>query len=186
MIRFVTSNEHKYQEVSAFAVSFGVTVEWEKMEYEEIQADSTEEISLDSCKKLTNVIKGDFFMEDTGLFIEALNGFPGVYSSYVLKTIGNAGVLKLLQGKERSAKFRTVATASIGGNVRQYAGELDGTITNEIRGNGGFGFDPIFLPEGSRVTLAEMSLEDKNRISHRFRALAGLFSEISDSSQLHE
>lgn len=179
MIRFVTSNRHKFEEVKALALSFGIDVEWEDMQYEEIQGDSTEEVSFDSCVKLKDRIKGDFFMEDTGLFIDALNGFPGVYSSYVQKTVGNEGILKLLKGLGRSAKFRTVATACVGGDIRQYIGELSGTIVDQVRGSGGFGYDPIFLPDGSEETLAEMDVEHKNRISHRFHAIEKLFSTLS-------
>lgn len=149
------------------------------MTYEEIQADETSEISGDSARKLSHQIDGPFFLEDTGLYIDSLNGFPGPYSSFISKKIGNTGVLKLLDGRERSARFITVITYCEKGQFHQFTGTLEGTISLEIKGPGGFGFDPIFIPNGKSDTLSEMSMDEKNEISHRSRALEQLIAFLS-------
>lgn len=179
MITFVTSNVHKFNEVSALFLKAGIEVQWKKVEYEEIQADTTEEVSLDSCRKIEGMLKGDFFIEDTGLFIDALNGFPGVYSSYVQKTIGNEGIIRLMAGKSPEAFFKTVITARLGSETRQYTGVVRGSISAEEKGRDGFGYDPIFIPEGSGKTLSEMGMEEKNRISHRSMAVGKFISDLS-------
>ncbi len=184
MITFVTSNRHKYEEVSEIFSSAGINLAWKEMKYEEIQADSTEEVSLNSCEKLRGIVSGNYFIEDTGLFIEPLSGFPGVYSSFVQKTIGNSGVLRILNGTRSKAVFRTVASLSLGEEVKQFIGELEGTIDTEEKGKGGFGYDPIFVPVGMNRSLAELSLNEKNRISHRSRSIGKLVSFLLEADHL--
>lgn len=115
-------------------------------------------------------------VDDTGLYIEALGGFPGPYAEYVYRTIGLEGVLRLLSGIDnRRATFRCAAAICVGGEVRVFVGEVNGEISHTPRGAGGFGYDPIFIPEGYFKTYAELGDEVKNKISHRakaFRALA--------------
>lgn len=183
MITFVTSNRHKFREVEIIFNRHSRQLQWKEMKYEEIQADTTEEVSLNSCEKLRGRIEGDFFIEDTGLFIDHLNGFPGVYSSYVEKTIGNEGILKLLAESPREGNFKTVITASLGGEIMQFKGILRGSISLEPRGKEGFGYDPIFVPEGEKETLSEMSSEMKSTLSHRYKAVAGLLDYLSGSSR---
>lgn len=166
MIKFVTSNEHKFTELKSILSEFRVEIEWIRMKYEEIQADTTEEISEDSCKKLRKLVDGSFFIEDTGLYVPVLGGFPGPYSSYVNRTIGNMGLLKLVNA-DRSAYFETVISLSLGGEIYLFKSSLKGTISMEESGVEGFGYDPIFIPEGYSRTLSELGLEEKNRISHR-------------------
>ncbi|MEM0158040.1 MAG: XTP/dITP diphosphatase [Thermoplasmataceae archaeon] len=176
MILFVTSNSHKFQEIRELLKQYGIEIEWMNIKYEEIQASTTEEISADSAHKLASLIKRPFFIEDTGLYIEALNGFPGPYSSYVFSSIGNKGILKLLDGIGRNAEFRTVITYFDGAQYFQFTGKLHGTIADRERGNSGFGYDPIFIPDGGKETLGEMDLSQKNLISHRASA-ARLFAD---------
>lgn len=152
------------------------------MKYEEVQADTTEEVSRKSCEHLIEKVEGDFFLEDTGLFIRSLKGFPGVYSSYVQSTIGNPGILRLLEGRGREAFFKTVLTAYFDGSILQFTGILEGSIAFEERGGEGFGYDPIFVPAGNVRTLAEMDLEDKNSISHRFAAVKELADHLLKNS----
>ncbi len=172
MTLFVTSNEHKFREVKDFMERAGLEIQWEKAQYVEIQGNSTAEISIDSARRLSAKIKDDFFLEDTGLYIDSLNGFPGPYSSYVASTIGNEGILNLLKGKGRNARFLTVITYCVNERCHQFEGTLFGTISERISGTQGFGFDPVFVPKGHDRTLAEMTLAEKSRISHRSRALA--------------
>ena len=98
------------------------------MKYEEIQADTTEEVSMASLNTLENLIDGPFFLEDTGLYIKSLNGFPGPYSSYVMKSIGNEGILKLLDGMPRDATFLTVVSFRDHKGKHQFRGECKGGI----------------------------------------------------------
>ncbi len=177
MFKFVTSNRHKFEEVSEIAKKFSVTVKWVELKYEEIQEDTTDKISYDSCRKLVGKVDPPFFIDDSGLYIESLGGFPGPYSSYVSKTIGNQGILKLVP-ENRKAFFETVVSFFDGFRIIQFRGTVNGSISKMPGGSGGFGFDPIFIPENSERTFAEMSTEEKNMISHRNLAFSALFKYI--------
>lgn len=117
------------------------------------------------------------FADDTGLEVEALNGAPGVYSARYAGPEGNAEanmakLLGALEGQEnRNARFRTVIAWYDGKELRYFEGELRGRIGHERRGKEGFGYDPLFIPEGEERTLAEMAPEEKNAISHRGQAV---------------
>jgi XTP/dITP diphosphohydrolase len=115
-------------------------------------------------------------LEDAGLTIDALQGFPGVYSKYVFFTIGLSGILRLLnEVQNRTAIFRSVyAYSEPGKKPILVVGECLGTITTERRGTQGFGYDPIFIPKGAMKTFGEMTVEEKNRYSHRAKALENL------------
>jgi len=108
--------------------------------------------------------------------VRSLGGFPGTYASYVYKTIGPAGVLSLLSGKDdRCAEFvSAVAYAENPGRAKLFVGSLRGKLAKQPRGSGGFGFDPIFIPRGETRTLAELSLSEKCAVSHRAAALRAL------------
>jgi len=178
---FITSNEGKFKEAKEVAKLFSVEIEWLKMEYEEIQGNTLEEIATKSAEMLSRIIKRPFFIEDSGLFIESLNGFPGPYSSYVFKTIGNKGILKLLDCvQNRRAYFKAVIAFFDGKDIKIFDGVVYGEIAKEIRGDKGFGFDPIFL-YGDR-TFAEMG-EEKNLVSHRRKALEKFFSYLKSTSK---
>jgi XTP/dITP diphosphohydrolase len=148
-----------------------------KPSYREIQTDSLYDsvkfklTSLKISKKNSKIV----IVDDSALFVNALAGFPGVYSSYIYKTIGCEGILKLLGfKKDREAVFKCVIGVSYYGTEKIFEGVCKGRIAYKKRGEGGFGFDPIFVPAGYRKTfaeIAEISLEKKNRISHRGIAL---------------
>lgn len=163
MIYFVTSNKGKLVEAQGI---FGDVVQ-KNIGYTEIQADTLEEVAAFGIKEVIERLQGPVMIEDAGLFINALRGFPGVYSAYVQKTIGNGGILKLMQGVEdRSAYFcSVVAYVEPGIEPVMFRGEVHGVIGFEQRGTKGFGYDPIFYVNGN--SLAEMELEEKNMISHR-------------------
>ncbi|GAA3979581.1 RdgB/HAM1 family non-canonical purine NTP pyrophosphatase [Hymenobacter antarcticus] len=128
------------------------------------------------------------FADDTGLEVTALGGAPGVYSARYAgpQRLAQDNVAKLLHeltgAADRSARFRTVvALAGADGPVREFAGEVAGRITEELRGTGGFGYDPVFAPaEGDGRTFAEMTGAEKNAISHRGRAVAGLLAFLNE------
>lgn len=171
-IWLVTGNRHKLEEARAALDPLGVEVEPLEAEKLEVQSSSLEEIALFAARvAYASNPRPAVAVEDAGLFVEALNGFPGPYSSYAYKTIGVGGLLKLLDGVEdRRACFRS-AVALVGpGYERVFTGEVCGSIATEPRGSQGFGFDPVFIPEEEGRTFAEMSLEEKSGLSHRARA----------------
>ena len=177
-VYFVTSNEGKFREAKEIGKKFGIDVEWIKRKYLEPQGSDLEEIARKSAEMLAKELDVPFFIEDSGLFIEALNGFPGPYSSYVFKTIGNEGILKLMKDvKDRRAYFLAVIAFFDGKEIKTFKGRVDGEIAEEMRGDKGFGFDPIFLYNGK--TFAEMG-DEKNEVSHRRRALDAFFSYLRE------
>lgn len=174
----VTSNLGKYREYQEMFMMNGLEIEHYKLKYPEEQLEVLEEVARRSVYYLTGIIRNEFFIDDSGLFIESLGGFPGVYSSYVQSTIGNSGVLKLMEGiSDRRARFRT-AIAYYDGDVHIFSGETSGVITFEMKGKNGFGYDPIFRPDGRTKTYAEMTVEEKNEVSHRSIAAAQLVNFI--------
>ncbi len=178
-IRFVTSNEGKVEEAREYLADVEA-VEQLSYDYTEIQSDSLEEIAIYGARETYEAI-GDtipVIVDDTGLFVEALGGFPGPYSAYVEDTVGVERVWQLVESEEnRRAHFRTVLAYVHEGGVETFSGSVGGTIVAP-RGEGGFGYDPIFEYNGQ--TLAEMDLEEKNAISHRGRALATFADWLAD------
>ncbi|MCR3883007.1 XTP/dITP diphosphatase [Methanotrichaceae archaeon M04Ac] len=175
MIYFVTGNRGKFEEAQEILGE----VEQRNIGYVEIQADTLEEVAAFGIREVAEKLASPAMIEDAGLFINGLKGFPGVYSAYVFDTIGNDGVLRLMEGiEDRRAAFRSVvAYAEAGGEPVVFAGELEGEIATEPRGSGGFGYDPIF--EVGNKTIAEMDLSEKNSISHRGRSIRALESWLS-------
>ena len=132
---------------------------------------------------LCNSVPAPFIIDDSGLEVDALRGFPGVYSAYVYKTLGCAGILRLLTDGDRAARFRCVIGLADGTGTRSLTGICEGSIASAERGKEGFGYDPIFLPRGSGRTFAEMSTAEKNALSHRGKALAALARHLKAQRQ---
>jgi len=176
----VTTNRHKFREMEEMGDRYGITLEMVEMSYPERQSPDLEEVAVEGARCLSSELGRGFFVEDSGLFIETLGGFPGPYSSYVQKTIGNAGILRLLgDSSERAAYFLSVICHFDGG-FKVYKGRVDGKIARECRGNSGFGFDPIFRPGDSDLTFAEMG-DEKNRFSHRARSAEIFFRSLAET-----
>ncbi|MCK4328185.1 MAG: XTP/dITP diphosphatase [Candidatus Diapherotrites archaeon] len=164
---FVTGNPGKFKE----AVGLIPGLKQSDIHPLELQADSLEEVAVFSIRHAFEELEEPCFVEDAGLFISALNGFPGVYSKPVWEKIGLKGVLKLLDGAgNRSAVFRAVIAYHDGEKIHTFKGECRGSIAMEKRGTSGFGFDPVFVPEGHEKTFAE-DFAYKQQVSHRARAL---------------
>ncbi len=182
----VTGNEGKLREFKALGKSLGVRVERASAPKLEVQDEDLVKIAVFSATlaKTVSELPTPAFVEDAGLFIDALKGFPGPYSSYVLKTLGINGVLKLMKDVEdRRACFRSaIALVLPDGNIKTFTGLVNGFIAREARGRGGFGFDPIFIPEGYDLTFAEMRTELKNRISHRGKAFRSMVEWLRANS----
>jgi XTP/dITP diphosphohydrolase len=177
VIIFATGNIHKFMEARPVLAEYDVAVGMLRAKTLEIQSESLEEIALTSVTEAFRNCRLPIIVEDAGLFIQGLNGFPGSYAAYVYKTIGNKGVLKLMEGiEDRTANFQSVI-AYLSAGLKSplcFVGKVTGEIVKEERASGnmsGFGFDPIFRPCTSQKTFAEMSLEMKNKHSHRARAL---------------
>jgi XTP/dITP diphosphohydrolase len=175
-IAFVTTNEKKFEEINYILSTRGISARWIKEEKVEIQSEDTSKVASYAAKLLFKKLKLPLIVEDTALFVLSLNGFPGCYSSYVFKTIGIKGLLRLIEGKQRDALFVTSICYVDSSFKKIFRGKLKGRIAGEERGSGGFGFDPVFIPDGMNKTLGEMTLEEKSRMSHRSRA-ALLFAD---------
>ncbi len=182
-IHVATSNRHKIEELNAVLAGCGYRAEPAPAPKVEIQGDDVAAIAVYAAASAYSVLGRPVLVEDAGLYVDALSGFPGPYSSYVFKTIGVAGLLRLLEGiDERRAVFRSALAYAGPWGVEVFTGEVEGSIADRPRGSLGFGFDPVFVPRGDTRTFAEMSLEEKSRYSHRARAARKLCEWL----RLHE
>jgi XTP/dITP diphosphohydrolase len=158
--------------------SYSIEAEHVKIPYDEIQTSDLKDVVKDGMERLKAKGITNFIIDDSGMFVDAMKGFPGVYSAYVQKTIGNAGILKLMDGvKERNANFQCCIGCSIDGNDVIVLGKCNGVILTEEKGTEGFGYDPIFSHDGKR-SFAELPMEEKNKVSHRGIAIQLLMKEI--------
>lgn len=165
---FASSNRHKFEEARSILSRFGIPLRPFRCSLEEIQSSSLAEIARHKVRQARLVCPGSVIVEDAGLFIDSLKGFPGPYSSFAFDTIGNRGILRLVSGG-RGATFRSVvAYQEKGGLPKVFEADVRGTISKSPRGTR-WGFDPIFIPRGMTKTYSQ--LEDKNSVSHRFLAL---------------
>jgi XTP/dITP diphosphohydrolase len=173
VLQFATSNEHKFEEAKSIFEEFDAKVSRVNLKTREIQNDSLEEIATDALAQALQKTSGPVFVEDAGLFVEGLNGFPGPYSSYVFKTLGVAGITKLLDGaKIRKASFKSAIALGMKKDLLQmFTAETEGTILQTPRGKEGFGFDPIFQPVWTNKTFGEMTIREKNVYSHRAKCI---------------
>jgi XTP/dITP diphosphohydrolase len=169
-LKLITSNRHKFEEMNQ-KLKGVVDLSLYNQAYPEIQADTALDIARNSLTTLVPLIDGNFCIEDSGISVEALKGFPGPYSSYVYRTIGWQGILDLMaQNPQRNATFVSVIGLYWKGDIHMFQGSCEGTLTFEGKGDQGFGFDPIFVPDGHQLTFAELDMETKNQVSHRSRS----------------
>ncbi|UJH91463.1 non-canonical purine NTP diphosphatase [Antarcticibacterium sp. 1MA-6-2] len=185
---FATHNQNKLKEVQALMPA---SIELLSLDdiccYEEIPetADTIDENAILKADFVKNNYNMDCFADDTGLEVTVLNGAPGVYSArYAGGDKNNENninkLLKELDGvKDRSAQFKTVIALNLNDHQFMFLGVCKGTITTERRGSEGFGYDAVFQPEGYEKTFAEMTLEEKSKISHRGIALQDLIEYLS-------
>lgn len=188
---FATNNQHKLREVSDMLGSEFTLVSLMDIGcQQEIPEDheTLEENSLQKAQFIKDHFMIDAFADDTGLEVDALGGAPGVYSArYAGPEKNNQQNIELLLQnlkdiKNRSAQFRTVITLILNEKIHQFEGIVKGEIIDEIRGQEGFGYDPIFVPEGYNQTFAEMNMQQKSSISHRGRAIAKLVNFLKNLS----
>jgi len=188
---FATNNSHKIAEIqSIIGKNFTIKSLQQIGCNEDIPetASTLEGNALLKAQFVFNTFGKNCFADDTGLEIEALNGRPGVFSARYA-TDGHDfeanidQVLDELKGiKNRKARFRTVIVLIMDGSVHYFEGIINGEIIAERRGMKGFGYDPVFLPDGYTITFAEMPLQEKNKISHRSRAVSQLVDYLKSRS----
>jgi len=188
-IVFASNNKNKIQEIQSM---FPDTIQIVSLEsigcFEEIPetADTIEGNAILKANYITQKYGFDCFADDTGLEVEALNGEPGVYSARYAGEQRNADynmnklLEELLDKPNRNAQFKTVIALNLKGKQYLFTGIASGEITLEKKGTGGFGYDPIFKPNGYENTFAELSLEVKNEISHRGKATKALLEFLQN------
>jgi len=180
---FATNNHHKLQEISHLLNSSIELLSLNDINCNDEIPENQETLEGNAAEKsfyIYNKYGFNCFADDTGLEIDALNGEPGVYSARYAgdersaENNMNLVLEKLAKIKNRKARFRTVISLVIDGREIQFEGIVDGLILEEKRGKTGFGYDPIFQPEDSYLSFAEMPMEEKSKISHRGRAVQKL------------
>ena len=176
---FATTNRNKFREVCRI---LGFKIKQVKLEIPEIQSFDLREIVEDKVKKAYERIRKPVIVEDTALYIKSWNGFPGPFIGWVIKTMGIEGVCRLV-GKERSARARACVGYYDGKRMEIFSGEVKGEIAKEPRGRRRFDWDRIFIPSGFSRTFAEMSIEEKNRISHRMKAFVKVKRSLHSSCE---
>lgn len=174
-IIFVTGNEHKLKEARSILKNF--TINKKKVDLPEIQSTSVEEViknKLDVGKKIMKSSK--FFVEDTGLYIEKLNGFPGALIKFYYEHLKNDGISKQTGGSNCYAE--TIIGYYDGKNKYFFKGKINGKIAKNPKGNNGFGWDKIFIPKGYSKTFAELTDTEKNKLSMRKKAFENMKKKI--------
>ncbi|MGN6645940.1 MAG: non-canonical purine NTP diphosphatase [Cytophaga sp.] len=188
-ICFATNNKHKLEEVRSKINPQITILSLEDIGCREELPETCPTIEENSAQKAQYVAQKyhvNCFADDTGLLVDALNGAPGVYSARYAgpgcSPEDNMNkLLTALQGIEnRKASFKTCITLVLNGQQLQFMGEVSGVILTERHGEKGFGYDPIFRPDGYATSFAEMSMEEKNTISHRALAVAKLYDYLAD------
>jgi XTP/dITP diphosphohydrolase len=186
-LRFVTGNAGKARELRALLAPRGIDVVQDARGYPELQAGSLAEVTdAGADHLLASGLEPPFVLEDSGLFVDALRGFPGVYSRHALDTVGVAGLLRLLDGvppPRRTARFATDLLLVEAGGRRHFEGVCEGTIAAAPAGDAGFGFDPVFVPAGHSHTFAQMDAGEKNRLSHRGQAVRRLLAHPFETAK---
>jgi XTP/dITP diphosphohydrolase len=167
-VTFITGNQHKVKEAQGIFQQFNIKLEHLDLGYPEIQGELTD-VALYGAKNAAKRLGKPVLVEDAGLFIRSLEWFPGTYSSYVQETLGNKGILKLMNGaRDRYAEFRSVigfATPKTEPEI--FLGVVGGHIAHQEKGKNGFAYDPLFIPEGYDLTFGELTRDKKNEFSHR-------------------
>lgn len=170
-LTFVTGNKRKAIETEQI---LGVPLEIVSIDLEEIQETQLEKVALHKLEQAYEITKKPVIIDDVGLYIEEWNGFPGPLIKWILSAgDGNASMLlKMMQGlQNRIAKAQLIVGLHDGEKAHLFSGEVTGTIADSMRGENGFGWDSVFIPDGFSKTYAEMTLDEKAEISHRRKAL---------------
>lgn len=184
----MTGNAGKARELQGQLAPRGIEVVQDPRGYPEVQADSLAAVAEAGARHLlASGLQPPFLLEDSGLFVAALRGFPGVYSRHALDTLGCAGLLKLLADVEmetRAAAFRChLLYVDPAGGLHGFEGTCPGRIAERAAGSGGFGFDPVFQPRGHDRTFAEMDAAEKAALGHRGQAVRAFLGFLDKSTK---
>ena len=180
---FGTHNQNKVEEISKILPSGYIIKSLTDLNFNsEIEESGTtlEENALIKATTIFNIFKKDCFADDSGLMVNALGGRPGIFSARYAgnKKIAEDNTNKLLSElkgvEDRRAQFKTVIALILGGNKYLFEGVIKGEISTSPKGQDGFGYDPIFIPEKYELTFAQLTMHEKNKISHRSRAFKKL------------
>lgn len=178
-IIFVTGNKNKLQEAKNI-LGNKINIVSKDLDIDEIQEIDSTKIIVKKTQDAFKLIRKPLIVEDTSLYLVAWKGLPGALVKWFLKTVGSEGILKMLSGfTNRNALAQSVIAYHDGKNIRVFENTVKGTISEKIRGINGFGWDNIFIPEGFAKTYAEMSSNEKNKISPRKIALEKLKRYLS-------
>jgi XTP/dITP diphosphohydrolase len=172
-VSFVTTNKHKFREVSHILKDYPVELEHLEQEYEENHDSSLEEIARSAALRLSRELAINIVLEDTGLFFAAYDNFPRALPKFVFNSLGYQGIFKLLEGESRSAYFKTVAAFCLPDSEPVlFAGRLSGEITKRVYDKTAdvMPYDRIFIPAGKKQTISGLTLAEKNAMSQRGEA----------------
>ncbi|MBP6091869.1 MAG: RdgB/HAM1 family non-canonical purine NTP pyrophosphatase [Crocinitomicaceae bacterium] len=188
---FASANKNKIKEIKALLPAHFELITLEEIGFHEEIPETADTISGNAIQKTTflkDKLALDCFSDDTGLIIPALNGEPGVYSARYAGPQRNADdnmnlvLEKLANQSDRSAFFMTTIALWYENELHLFEGKVTGEIINEKRGDEGFGYDPIFIPENQGKTFAEMSMDEKSKFSHRARAFEKMMAFLSEKA----
>jgi XTP/dITP diphosphohydrolase len=190
-IIFASNNKHKIREISNILGDSFTLLSLSDINMEEDIPENEPTLEANALHKARHIHAAtgmNVFADDTGLEVDALDGIPGVHSARFAGEMkdSDANIEKLLamlgNNPERRARFRTLIALIFEGREYLFEGRSEGLIIKEKRGNNGFGYDPVFIPDGYDKTFAEMNLDEKNRISHRSKAFEKLRLFLSETS----
>jgi XTP/dITP diphosphohydrolase len=175
IISFASSNTEKIFEVKKILGEMGIEVWPIETELFELRSEDQEKVAIGKAKTAYSIIKKSAIAEDTGVYFEAYDNFPGTFPSYMFKSLGYAGLLKLLEGKSRKAHFKTIVAFYDGDELKTFEGICRGSIS-EMSDSSQFQnpklpYEAIFIPDGSKKLLSRFTKEEKNKISHRGKAI---------------
>lgn len=180
-IYFVTGNPNKVREASNI---LGFELKQVSIDLHEIQEVKIECVVKHKAKLAFEKVKKPVIVEDTGLSFKAFNDYPGALIKWMCDYLGNEKICKILSSFDKTAVGKCAVCFYDGNKTHVFIGEVKGKITSRPKGNNNFGWDPIFVPEGYNKTFAQMSLEEKNKISHRGKAWKKLKEFLQDKKFL--
>ncbi|MBN2331297.1 MAG: RdgB/HAM1 family non-canonical purine NTP pyrophosphatase [Candidatus Aenigmarchaeota archaeon] len=181
---FITGNRMKAEEVKEILAGFGIAVEQRSLDIGEIQEKDAEPVAREKARHAFSMVKKPLIVEDTGLYIRAMNGYPGTLIKHFFESIGPQGIVDFLKGKDRSAEAVTVfAYCDPEGRVRTFRGSVSGRISDRVTKGYDFAWDTIFIPEGYERTYAEIGTAEKNGISQRRLALESFAKWLKEKGE---
>jgi XTP/dITP diphosphohydrolase len=188
VIFFISSNKHKYQEIKTIFNKYSeIQVEHIQEHLKEIQSDNLEDIASFSLKNISTDFDTDYyFVEDSGLFIRSLNGFPGPYSSYIFEKLGNDGILRVMSNTEqREAYFQSTIALRTNVGLITFTGIVKGYISEKIS-ESGWGYDPIFSVDSENPNTFGDLGNQKDAISHRYHATMKLINYLENDPYFYK